>query len=121
MAIVEGDKQVVQQMNRFLREYPDKVAKAFVQAQIPITRGTLQECPVDYGRLRGSYTLEGPILAGSDIYVVHRYSADYAFWVHERLDLAHVSPTKAKFLEDPVNRHAPEIPALMEKNLGRIL
>jgi hypothetical protein len=121
MDTVEGDDQVIQQMHRFIQECPAKVAQAFAMAQVPITRATLQECPVDTGRLRGSYTLDGPTIAGSDISVVHRYSTDYAFKVHEDLGMRHISPTKAKFLEDPVNQHAPEIPDLMKKGLGRIL
>ena len=36
--------------------------------------------------------------------VVLGYRAPYALIVHERLDLYHKPPTKAKFLEEPVRR-----------------
>lgn len=62
-------------------------------------------CPVDRGFLVNSGRNE--VVSDTPGSHTRRLSygngeADYAFWVHERLELHHKSPTRAKFLESAV-------------------
>lgn len=63
------------------------------------------QCPVDSGTLKGSGHLESEVDAGlSEIVIGYGgAAAGYALWVHENLSAHHRPPTKAKFLEDPMN------------------
>lgn len=66
-----------------------------------------REVPVDTGTLRASGHVTLPEKRGAETVVTIGYGGPaqaYAFWVHERLDLHHAPPTKAKYLEDPVVR-----------------
>ena len=63
------------------------------------------QTPVDTGTLRSSGHVTPPVAAAGHIVVEIGYGGaarEYAYWVHERLDLHHAPPTKAKYLEDPV-------------------
>lgn len=86
-----------------------KFAAAAVAARLGTDRGanmaaedllakTIPVTPVEYGDLRGSGRVEkvgygdyGVTFGGSE--------APYAIFVHERMDLHHEAPTKAKYLE----------------------
>lgn len=66
-----------------------------------------REVPVDTGTLRASGHVTLPEQRGAELAVTIGYGGAaqaYAFIVHERLDAFHAPPTKAKYLEDPVNR-----------------
>lgn len=86
-----------------------KFAAAAVAARIGTDRATnaaaedlltktIPVTPVEYGDLRGSGRVEK---AGFGDYAVvfGGPEAPYAIYVHERMDLQHAAPTKAKYLE----------------------
>ena len=85
---------------------------------------TLTECPHQTGTLRRSWTVDPPIVSGNSISITFGYGVYYAIYVHEILENYHAPPTKAKFLEDPVNRHRADIPnevmARVQELLGGI-
>lgn len=61
---------------------------------------SLRLVPVDTGRLAGTAFVRGPRgLSRPEVRV--GYGTNYAVFVHERLDVRHKSPRKAKFLEIP--------------------
>ena len=65
--------------------------------------------PVDTGTLkRSADTLRSQTSTEPAVDVV--YSTDYAIYVHERLDVQHLTPTnaQAKFLEQPARDHRDE-------------
>ena len=73
--------------------------KVLQSAQTDIKAATMQEVPVDTGKLRDSYfsSIVGNALNFG-------YTADYALEVHERLG-ATFSKGKTKFLEDPTRAY----------------
>lgn len=76
--------------------------------------------PVEYGVLRASGHVEGPDMTGNVITVTMAYGGaaeEYAYIVHERMDVHH-PVGQAKYLEQPVLEHAPNIPKRMQKALG---
>lgn len=64
-----------------------------------------RQVPVRYGVLKASGHVDPPDVIGNQIRINIGYGgpATYALFVHERLDLHHKPPTKAKYLEDPMN------------------
>lgn len=75
----------------------DAATEAFNESQV--------EVPVDTGALRGSGTVQ--MTSDNPVEVSIGYggsSASYALAVHENLAARHKAPTKAKYLEDPVNK-----------------
>jgi len=77
-----------------LNELIDAAYEAFAQSQ--------HEVPVRTGALKGSGSV---VIDGNEVDIGYGGpSAGYALHVHEDLTAHHRPPTKAKFLEDPVNR-----------------
>lgn len=79
-------------------EIEDTAALVFSESQL--------EVPVDTGLLKSTGKIQ-PIQRNDDgIETAITYTTDYALWVHERLEIRHKPPTKAKYLEDPMKRHS---------------
>ena len=94
-----------------LAEAPVKVAlagdAALYQAALKIFAESQREVPVEFGTLRASGLVSEPEHRGLETVVQISYggaASEYAYFVHERLDLTHAPPTKAKYLEDPATR-----------------
>ena len=95
-----------------------------------IMEDSLEECPLETGVLRRSarvFPLEGN---GKELTVSFGYgygdeinpirklpAAGYAVPVHEIIEHYHEPPTKAKFLEDPVLKHAFTLGATLDKDI----
>jgi hypothetical protein len=45
------------------------------------------------------------------------YTAFYAIYVHERMDVYHAPPTRAKFLEEPMRRLFPHMAKIVRQNM----
>lgn len=78
-------------------ELYDSATDAFNESQL--------EVPVATGALRGSGTMQ--VTSENPVEITIGYggaSASYALPVHENVAAHHKSPTKAKYLEDPVNK-----------------
>lgn len=95
-------------LQAILRETPTN-GRAFIDSHIfdiatEAFNESQKQVPVRYGALRGSGTLT---VASEDPFEVDigygGSAAGYALWVHENLAAHHKAPTKAKYLEDPVN------------------
>jgi hypothetical protein len=93
-------KQAPANANKWIaNELFDMMTTAFNESQ--------RQAPVDTGHLRGSGTMQ--VVTPSPFVGVIGYggaSAPYALAVHENLAAHHKAPTKAKYLEDPVNQVA---------------
>jgi len=102
-----------------MEQYPDKVERLLERRGLSILAESLRECPHKTGYLRGTAAMNGPVVSNGRAYLSIGYGADYAIYVHERLDLTHRPPTKARFLADPMNRNQPilasELVELMDK------
>ena len=82
------------ELAREMRGYvEDELKRAFDLSQmlVPVDTGFLSNTGrMTRVQLRGQTEVSGRI----------EYSAEYALWVHERVDLAHAAPTQAKFLSE---------------------
>ena len=79
--------------------------------------------PVDKGPLRASGTVLPPEVEGSKLKVVAGYGGaakDYAVVQHEDLTLNH-KVGQSKFLEQPFNERAPQVPQNLAKSVGRAI
>lgn len=100
------------------------VGRGLRQAGLLLQAYSMEECPVEFGVLRGSCYVK--MIGKSRVQV--GYTADYAIYVHENLDALHGSAynnfyaaeiaagtmasrgpnQKAKYLEDPAKEHLNE-------------
>lgn len=78
-------------------------------------------CPTKTGYLRGSGYVTEPVFGYGQILASIGYSAEYAYWVHELTENAHHPPTKAKFLEEPLQMYGPKIAQAVHEETNRIL
>lgn len=89
------------------------VEGAALDVLLDIFEESQQQVPVRYGVLKGSGHVIVPQGGPNGFEAGIAYggaASSYAFFVHERLDLHHNPPTKAKFLEDPWNEKIGELP-----------
>lgn len=103
-----GDEEVMRNLIKYADIYTKETREALKQEADLIMSESKKECPIDTGRLRSSAYVQAQ--NSGDVVVEMGYSdVDYAIYVHEDLTKYHHYPTKAKFLEDPLNRAAPEL------------
>lgn len=103
-ATITGVEKIQALLQAQIDKYQKATAAALYQEAQDIMRASVRECPVDTGRLRATHYVGPPeITSSGQIGVRLGYVTDYGLYVHERTDLRHNSPTKAKFLEDPMN------------------
>ena len=79
--------------------------------------------PVDTGTLRSSGRVTGPETEGDSVSVRLSFGGaaqEYAIYVHEDLEATHVNG-QAKFLEEPVKRHASRFGANVSATLRAAL
>lgn len=100
---VTGVMDAKRTIRRLAKESPEKLAKGLHDAGKFLKKMSQAECPVDTGFLRRSAYFRVTKLAKGPRLDVG-YTADYAFWVHERLDVFH-PVGNAKFLERPARRY----------------
>lgn len=108
---VTGFERLRYIISRAKREAVIVVASALYEEATVIFNETQRVTPVRFGVLRGTGFVEPPVVHNTSVEVTMGYggpAAPYAFWVHERVfgqhgrRIRHDSPTKAKFLEEPV-------------------
>lgn len=80
-----------------------------------------QIVPVDTGRLKNSGRLNPLVRDENGVECSVSYHTNYAFWVHERTDIAHHNPpgARAKFLEEPVSQIEPDFARSLRNALER--
>lgn len=78
------------------KEVEDTIQLAFMESQL--------EVPVDTGLLRSTGKAWPVEKDGDGMEARITYGTHYGPYVHERVDIHHKPPTKAKFLEDPMKR-----------------
>jgi hypothetical protein len=96
-------KEITQDMKRIQNMYPSAIAGALTDEAWLIMNMSQDQCPVEFGRLRATGQVGVPENNGNSTSIKMGYSTDYAIYVHENLEARHLAPTKAKFLEDPVD------------------
>jgi PDZ domain-containing secreted protein len=113
---ITGMDEIVGNLQRWIQIAPDKVAAAIKDEMINLMEESQKECPYDdlnpHGKYDNDYHLRDTAAVaqetdGTIITTYGSYDKEYAIYVHEILEYHHQPPTKAKFLEDPVNRREP--------------
>lgn len=107
MSLIGKDKLIANMHNVLVRE-PEVLARAMYVEGESIITDAKNECPVRYGVLRASGHVQEPVIGDRIVTVKLGFggpAAPYAVFVHENLEASH-AVGKAKFLEDPMNRHA---------------
>ena len=101
--------------------YREAVGTALFQEASKVMNNSQDQCPVRYGVLRASGYVSDPYEIGTAIKIDLGYSANYAIYVHENLEARHLPPTKAKYLEDPVNLALPWIGYAINERLNALV
>jgi hypothetical protein len=103
----------------------EEVPAAVYEAANEILAESARQVPVEFGTLRASGHVTPPVSTANGMEVGISYGGaahEYALIVHEDLEAHHRAPTKAKYLEDPVNQHAArvaqDIANAVERRLG---
>lgn len=110
------------------------LAQGLYKAGIDIMRESQHQVPVEFAILKASGRVLEPVVTGTTMVVTVGYgygeernprdgktAAGYAIPVHERLELRHDPPTKAKFLEDPALEYAPHLEPTLAVAITRAL
>jgi hypothetical protein len=118
---VSGGEQLRARLSAWMEKAPEKVLEAEKIVMESVMEEAKYECPWDYNNPHNDGTphlretgavaqvLEGDMSSDgmtSQIITYGSFATPYAVYVHEILENHHIPPTKAKFLEDPANRHA---------------
>lgn len=99
---VRGGKQVLRNLEKYARKYPEATAEAVHEEALLLEAESIKEAPVDTGRMRASSFTKPPQDKNNPVATVG-YGTKYAIYVHEREELNHTTG-KAKFLIDPFRR-----------------
>src|SRR5512133_4321150 len=112
---IEGTNQARANLRVLMERIPETVRQATLENMQDVMIESQEECPYDWNNPHADGTphLRDTAKSGFDdsggedtIIVYGSYSTPYAVYQHEIMEYNHLYPTKAKFLEDPANRHA---------------
>ena len=113
-AYLTGLNQVLANLNKEIRGIEGRTAKGLREAARLVRRDAQKRVPVDTGKLKASaYTrmIKGSSGPGTEI----GFTAAYAIFVHERMDLRHAVGT-AKFLQYALSNNTKEIVDIIARN-----
>lgn len=108
-------------LSKLAEQYPDATSLALKRTFEAILTESKKICPVKTSYLRGSGYVSDPVIGYGQILLTIGYSAEYAYWVHELIDNYHRPPTRAKFLEEPLQLYSPNIVQAVKEEVDRII
>jgi hypothetical protein len=100
---ITDTKDIVRDMKRMQMIYIQNIGDVLWEESQLVMNMSLDQCPVEFGKLRASGRVDEPEYSYNKTSIRMGYSTEYAIYVHENLQARHLAPTKAKFLEDPVD------------------
>lgn len=106
----EGKRRVIAAGEAAVDKFAERVIGKAKQI-VPYKRGVLSDSDV----------AEPAKFSGGDITAVVGFNTDYAAAVHERLDLHHEPPTRAKFLEIAMRTEAPKLADYVRDEMRKAL
>ncbi len=115
---LQGLAEHVSKLNYDIRQRKIVTRSGLIKAGLLIKRDSQKEVPVDKGDLKGSAYVT-PEDAPRGFRVEIGYSKVYAVPQHEELGYSH-KVGKAKYLEDPFKRDAPEVLRILEEEHKRV-
>ncbi len=110
-----GVKSSIASMEAANRRMGKRFEKGALKAGEFVKKESQHFVPYDTGALHDSAYVENVGGKGWRASIAVGYDISYAIYVHERLDLKHLSPTKAKFLEDVIRQKQAKIQAIVRK------
>lgn len=117
-SIREQMKQVEENISAVVNELKDVTADVLDEALRPTFEKALIFTPVDSGDLKASGFLEtrsSQNRVQAELGFGKGGKPEYAVFVHERTDLNHKAPTKAKFLQAAIEEDLDDIPGRLVK------
>ena len=104
------------------------VASALYGVAEEIMTASKDIVPVDTGNLKSTGHVQPPVIRGRAVEVTLGYGGTsakggevgYAWYVHENEDAHHEPPTKAKFLEEPINEHMRDLDVALARALDEL-
>jgi len=116
MMHVTGASEIRQRIRMLSASLGEKFRRGLTKAGLELQRWSQKEVPVDMGTLKNSAGTR-VIGAGWGSDAVVFYTAAYAVYVHERMDLKH-PVGRAKFLEGPARERRDELLRIIEREVG---
>lgn len=95
-------KKVVEKYRRWMAHVNEQLEPALIEAFQPTVEKIKMYTPYEFGDLRASVYLQTRRRQGKvelEVGAGRGGNPDYAIYVHERVDLKHKSPTRAKFVQ----------------------
>jgi hypothetical protein len=117
-------KGLVKAIEEIVKQFKEASPEIMIEALRPTFELSQVYVPKDTGALMRSGYLEEAMFRGKprvEIGYGYRNSPLYAQLVHERTDLYHEPPTKAKFLQDAVMEDLPNIYKRLGENYRRFM
>jgi hypothetical protein len=118
-ASLTGGRKMKDDAKRFGKNFPDHVGRALYQETEVEATEVRKRTPVEYGNLRASEHVEGPIRQWRSIYtmiVAGGPSAPYAIYVHEDPDAFH-KVGQWKYIESVLLESRPFMAARVGKRI----
>lgn len=110
---IKGLKETIDGFTRAEQDFLKAGARGLMKSGLLLQRRSQKEVPVDTANLKsGAYT---EMIAPTMVHV--GYQAEYAMPVHEDMEANH-PVGKAKYLEDPATRTAPDVLKILNDALG---
>lgn len=119
--MIKDFNQLKADLERLKSQHQYAIASGLFQEMSEIMSESHDECPVKFGRLKATGQVEEPIIMSGRTSCRMGYSTKYAIYVHEILENYHAPPTKAKFLEDPVNRNIDKVPQFINRSIAILM
>jgi hypothetical protein len=116
---IEGINRTLARMQRLAKNNRKALARGMQKAGDFLLKESKMIVPVDTGKLRRSGFNRLTEDKRKSVVFQVGYSRRYAVYVHERLDLAHKSPTSAKFLEKPARKHRKTLIKIVETEVRK--
>jgi len=108
MTRVLGLKKTMALLKQESLETNKRVRRGMIKGGLFLQRKSQQVAPVDTGNMKNSAFTRGKG-QGRKFEVTVGYTASYALFVHENLNMRHKPGKEAKFLEGPLRKHRREI------------
>lgn len=120
---IEGIKRLSGRLDRMETAVAAAAVPALVAEGEKVMTEAKRNTPVDTGTLRSSGRVRAPEVSRNSLTVPLTFGGaaqEYAVYVHEDLQAAHTSG-QAKFLEDPVKRHAARFATNVRSTIAAVL
>lgn len=121
MSNFRGDRELMARLRALGDRARPAVGRVLWAEAVNVFAESQTEVPVDTGFLKSGGYVTPPFDEPDGLNVEVGYTAPYALEVHENLAMHHRSPTKARFLADPLARARQGIEARMAAKLRQEL